>query len=159
LPEPILASVPVMIALTITKKFDLLYAMIERVLYDFHTREPNDMFYALLAKFQNTLPYVFTLYAGFKLGKVEPREVVESIQPVVSQYGSAYDDFLFVIMLNWFLSDCFAAMGDHEKCRIHHNAAFELSKFADYRFLMASLLINKLDGCNSLREVRLYMTE
>lgn len=143
----------VMTALMLIKEYTVLENMLEKSFktYKVLTTSPNEPY--IIRQNQNAVPGYFLEYARFKLGKHKADEFIPVWMKAIENYQTTFDDFQYLILLNWFVCEALCFYGDSDKALFWYNSALELSRFAEYEFFLAFLLLNDPLG----REV--YKTE
>lgn len=136
----------IMLALVLVKRFKELDTMLTHVFTFYETSNPDLEVSMMLQANQNSLPVYFQEYALFKLGNHEDPELPEIWEGALNSFTATFDDYQYLIMLNWFLCDYFTTNGRLDRAMAYYHAALELSRFASYDFFTALLLKNDPSG-------------
>jgi hypothetical protein len=100
----------------------------------------------MLQAIQNSIPVYFQEYALFKLGQYDHPELPGIWEEAINSFAATFDDYQYLIMLNWFLCDYYTSNGEVERAMDYYMSALELSRFASYDFFTAFLLKNDPSG-------------
>ena len=132
----------IMIALVLTREFGLLESLVTNAYerYNFLDRSGDDAPH--LRRNQNALPGYFLTYAWYKLGREAVSDPAEAWVQAIDNYTTTFDDYKYLILLNWFLVDYLHSTGERERALKFYEAALELTRFAGYDFYTALLLRN-----------------
>ena len=136
----------IMLALVLVQKFKELDNMLSHVFTFYDTSNPDLEVSLMLQATQNSLPVYFQEYALFKLGNCDDPELPEIWEGAINSFTATFDDYQYLIMLNWFLYDYYSSNGQSERAKDYYLAALELSSFASYDFFTAFLLKNDPSG-------------
>lgn len=132
----------VMLALVLVQKFEVLDRLLANIFNYYNIVKTDYSFSALLGNTQNSLPKYFLEYAEYKQGRYNHPELPGLWERAIDNFTATFDDYQYLIMLNWFLCDYYFTGKEMEKCLECFNAALELSQYAGYEFYMAFLLKN-----------------
>jgi len=135
-------ELPIMVSLIFVRDFTLLYKLLENIEQTYKYKYTNDGIRQLLNMNQNSLPILFLEYAKYKLGKQLSFDLPTTIQNAINNYSTSFDDFQYLILLNWFLCDYHLMGGKPDEAYLFWCNAIEITKFAEYDFYTAYLLIN-----------------
>ena len=136
----------IMLALVLVQRFKELDTMLNHVFTFYETSNPDPDVSLMLHVNQNSLPVYFQEYALFKLGNHEDPELPQIWEGALNSFNTTFDDYQYLIMLNWFLCDYFTTNGQLDRAMVYYLAALELSRFAGYDFFTAFLLKNDPSG-------------
>ncbi len=132
----------VMAALVLTQKFDILKLILEDSFKAYNLNTQNNNPPEFLQKSQNSIPVCFYEYARFKLGNKPDTEFPVIWEEALTNYSPTFDDYMYLILINWFLCDFHFSKGNKREALNYYYTALELSKFADYDFFIAFLSVN-----------------
>jgi hypothetical protein len=133
---------PIMIALTLTGQFEVLIDMIGMAMKSYHVQEPRDEFFSIFSGNPNILPQLFLEYARFKTGQAYSKDFETQLMAALDGFKSFFDDFQYLILLHWILCDYLLTRGEKGEALKSHDAALEISRFAEYDFYTVFLLKN-----------------
>ncbi len=132
----------IIVALVLAQKFDVLKVVLDEAFdaYNLFVDEKNPR--SFLKRSQNSVPISFYEYAKFKLGFTPEKNFPSTWETALTNYSPTFDDYLYLILINWFLCDYYMSMGNSSAALNYHSTSLELSRFAEYDFFEAFLLIN-----------------
>ena len=133
----------IMLALVLVQRFKELDTMLTHVFTFYETSNPDLEVSLMLQANQNSLPVYFQEYALFKLGNQDDPELPEIWEGALNSFNATFDDYQYLIMLNWFLCDYYTTNGLLDRAMVYYHAALELSRFASYDFFTAFLLTER----------------
>lgn len=134
----------VMVALVLVQEFQVLKEMLENALksYSKISNQKQEKINAWWTESQNRVSICFLKYANYKLNKYNTEKLPGFWIKSIESYALTYDDFQYLILLNWFLTDYYNSEGCRDKAAHYHSNALEISRFAEYDFFIAFLLKN-----------------
>jgi len=132
----------IMLALVLVQKFAELDKLLSHIFRYYNTTSPETESPLMLRMSQNSLPILFLEYAIYKLGHYDNPELSLLWDGAINNFAATFDDYQYLIMLNWFLVDYYKHKGKIEKAEEYFAAALDLSMFANYDFYTAFLLKN-----------------
>ena len=131
-----------MIALALTGQYDVLLDMLDTAMKSYHVGKPRDEFFSILSGNPNILPQLFLEYARFKTGQAYSQNFETQLMATLDGFKSFFDDFQYLILLNWILCDYQQSQGKTPEALKSFDAALEISRFAQYDFYTILLLRN-----------------
>ena len=126
----------------LVQKFEELDRMLTHIFSYYNTTRSEYVFAALPGNTQNSLPKYFLEYAIFKQEVHHNPSLPGIWEEAIDNFAATFDDYQYLILLNWFLCDYYTTEGNLEKSGEYFNSALELSRFASYDFYIAFLLKN-----------------
>lgn len=134
----------IMVALVLVQEFQILNVMLENALksYSNITNQKQEEINVWWTESQNRVAICFLEYANYKLGKYNTENLPDFWIKAIDSYALTYDDFQYLILLNWFLTDYYTSEGFRDKAVNYHSNALEISRFAEYDFFTVFLLKN-----------------
>lgn len=136
----------IMLALVLIQRFDELDNMLTHVFTFYNTSNPDLEVPQMLQANQNSIPLYFHEYALFKLGQCDYPELPKVWEEAINSFNATFDDYQYLILLNWFLCDYYTSKGEVNRAMDNYLSALELSRFANYDFFTAFLLKNDPSG-------------
>ncbi len=100
----------------------------------------------MLRMSQNSLPIYFLEYSIYKQGNYDNPDLPTLWEGAINNFAATFDDYQYLIMLNWFLVDYYTHKGNKEKAQKYFSSALDLSRFASYDFYTAFILKNDPSG-------------
>ena len=146
----------IMVALALVQEFEVLEKLLDHAFRHYYTEKNEDPKYTLLRHNQNTVPHLFMEYARYKLGKSTDDSFETMFTGAIENYTTTFDDYIFLLLLNWFMFDYFTDKGVPEKADYYFEAGIKLSRFAGYDFFTAFFLYNH-PGEN--KDIALFATQ
>jgi len=139
----------IMLALVLVQRFEVLEAMLTQIFTFYESANPDLEVSLMLRVNQNSIPVYFQEYALFKLGHYDEHPELPKIwEEALNSFNTTFDDYQYLIMLNWFLCDYYASKDEIERAMYYYRSALELSRTARYDFYAAFLLKNDPTGDN-----------
>ena len=136
----------IMIALVLIQEHQMLFELLESLTTSYNLSNPDYEGAAILKNNQNSIPMYFLEFARYKLNS-NVNEHPEIIwENGINNYTTNYDDYQYLILLNWFLYDFYSNQGEVTAAISFYNSALELSRFASYEFYETLLLNNDPSG-------------
>jgi len=132
----------VMMALVLVQKFEVLDRLLANIFSYYNLAKTDYSFSALMGKNQNSLPIYFLEYAEYKQGRYNQPKLPGLWERAIDNFTATFDDYQYLILLNWFLCDYYFTGEEMEKSLECFNTALELSQYAGYEFYKAFLLKN-----------------
>ncbi len=132
----------IMLALILIKDFKGLFQLLDQIDFNYDMENTDQEGAAILNRNQNAIPFLFLEYAIFKLNYNNDSRPDLLWEEAIDNYTTNFDDFQYLIFLNWFLFDYHITKDDTASALKHYEAALELARFAGYEFYMAFLLVN-----------------
>ena len=136
----------IMLALVLAQRFEELENMLTHVFTFYDTSNSDFEVSLMLQANQNSIPVYFQEYALYKLGHYDYPELPEIWEAAINSYNATFDDYQYLIMLNWFLCDYYTSTGQLNRAMSNYLNALELSRYASYDFFIAFLLKNDPSG-------------
>lgn len=136
----------IMLALVLVQRFEALANMLNHVFTFYNTTNPDLEVPQMLQANQNSIPVYFHEYALYKLGHSDYPELPKVWEEAINSFNATFDDYQYMIMLNWFLCDYYTSKGEVNRAMENYLSALELSRFANYDFFTAFLLKNDPSG-------------
>lgn len=136
----------IMLALVLVQRFEELENMLTHIFTFYNTSNPDLEVSLMLQVNQNSIPVYFQEYALYKLGHSDYQELADIWEAAINSFTATFDDYQYLIMLNWFLCDYYTSNGQLDRAMDNYMAALELSRFASYDFFTAFLLKNDPSG-------------
>lgn len=132
----------IMVALVLVQRFDVLKLVLENAFkaYSFSREENNPG--TFLQRSQISVPKCFYEYARFKQGNNPDDELPKIWEKALTNYSPTFDDYLYLILINWFSCDFYTSKGNTRMALKYYTTALELSRFAEYDFFIAFLSFN-----------------
>ncbi len=132
----------IMLALVLVQEFEVLDRLLSNVFSYYSKSKGEHAFSAVLGNTQNALPKYFLAYAEFKQGRYNNSNLPDIWERAIDNFAATFDDYQYLILLNWFLCDYYFTMEEIERSVEYFHAALELSRYAEYDFYTAFLLKN-----------------
>ncbi len=129
----------IMVALVLTENYNLLARVIEKAHESYHKGEAEHKGFTWLSYSQNQLSYIFLDYARFKNSGELSQEKVNTCEEFINNYINFFDDFQYLILLNFFLMEYFVHLGALDKAREQLDQALVLARHSKYSFFEAFL--------------------
>jgi hypothetical protein len=139
----------IMLALVLVQRFEVLETMLTQIFTFYESANPDLEVSLMLRVNQNSIPVYFQEYALFKLGHYDEHpELPEIWEQALNSFNTTFDDYQYLIMLNWFLCDYYTSKGEIDRAMHYYRSSLELSRTACYDFYTAFLLTNDPSGDN-----------
>jgi hypothetical protein len=132
----------IMLALVLVQEFEVLDRLLSNVSSYYNRTTTTNAVAAILGNTQNSLPIFFLEYAEFKQGRYNKPELPQIWERAIDNFAATFDDYQYLILLNWFLCDYYFTMEENDRSISYFEAALELSRYAGYEFYTAFLLKN-----------------
>jgi hypothetical protein len=135
-------ELPILVMLCLMKEYELIIEISEHAQKSYRFDNPKDEYFDTFSIYWNMLPYLFKEYAKYKLGIKVANGYIELLEQTINDFVSAFDDFQYKILLDFFLSDINASLGMLNDAKEYFDSAIELSQHAEYDFYIAWLNVN-----------------
>ena len=132
----------IMLALVLVQRFAELDKLLSHIYRHYNTTGPEPESPLMLRMSQNSLPIYFLEYSIYKQGNYDNPDLPMLWEGAINNFAATFDDYQYLIMLNWFLVDYYTHKGNKEKAEKYFSAALDLSRFANYDFYTAFILKN-----------------
>jgi hypothetical protein len=136
----------IMLALVLVQKFAQVDKLLSHIYRHYNTSGPEQESPLMLRMSQNSLPIYFLEYAIYKQGHYDNPDLPTLWDGAINNFAATFDDYQYLIMLNWFLVDYYTHKGNKEKAQKYFSSALDLSRFASYDFYTAFILKNDPSG-------------
>lgn len=143
----------IMVVLVLIEEYELLIHMIEKAVNTYNIENPAHEGFSWLHQHQNTLAVIFLDYAKFKTTHRYDAELMHTCEKKLDNYVSSFDDYQYLILMNYFLFEYLLSIGENEKAMTNFRAALNLSRFAEYTFFEVYLLCKGSNINDSYREM------
>ena len=124
----------IMIALVLLERYDSLISLVETALESYRIHDPKHEGFSFMHQHQNQIPMHFLEYARYKCGKKMKNNFHLRWERALDNYASTFDDYQYLILLNFFLYDYYHASGLTSNAIQYYQAAMDLSAHAGYKF-------------------------
>jgi len=124
----------IMIALMLTGEYSSLITLIENAFECYQVDDPKHSGFSYMHQHQNQIPKLFLEFAQFKTGLILKNGFHLRWEKALDNYASTFDDFQYLILLNYFLFDYYSSTGMQSKAVTYFQAATDLASHAEYRF-------------------------
>lgn len=130
----------IMVALVLIEEHELLIKLIDHASENYSMEKPSYDGFTWIHQHQNQLAGIFLDYAHYKFsGKLEDK-TVERCEIFLNNYVSFFDDFQYLILINYFLFEYCIEKQDLQSAATYLQAALELSGHAKYAFFEAYIM-------------------
>jgi hypothetical protein len=146
----------IMVSLVLVQQFELLEKLLTNIFRNYFNNKYEDSSDSFLRQNQNALPHLFMKYTKYKLGKQTDSRFEPTLSQAIENYITTFDDYLYLLLLNWFMFDYLSDKGRTKEAGHYFESALNLSKIAGYDFFTAFLLHNH-PGNN--KDITLFSTQ
>ena len=133
----------IMVSLCIIGDFDTLYWLLNTTINSYNYFNDENCLESIMHSGQNSLLKVFKAFASHKLKMRKSEQLLNILITASNNYYSNIDDFQYRIMVYWLLCDYFNSESKTEESLKYWQRAYDLSRFANYKFYQVFLLVNK----------------
>lgn len=132
----------IMLAMVMIRDFEGLERLLSHVVLRYGVMNTAHSSAANLHRVQNAIPLYFLEYAIYKLDYNSSGRPDVLWDKAIDRYATNYDDYQYLILLNWFLVDYLLYNKQPADALKYYDAALHIARIAGYDFYEAFLLVN-----------------
>jgi hypothetical protein len=136
----------IMIALVLLEKYDSLIRLIDIAMESYRIHDPKHAGFSFMHQHQNGIPMHFLTYARYKSGEKMKKGFHLRWERALDNYASTFDDYQYLILLNYFVYDYYHSVGLTSKATQFYQAALDLATHAGYKFYSIFFQLKNTNG-------------